>query len=74
MALEAEIAEVQRKLDELNARIDGCTTETELNQVGAEIRRVEEQLAPLREAARLHAELEKALAHVKARAAAAPRL
>ena len=70
MALEQEIGELQAELNALNARVDQCSTEVELNQLGAEIRRVEERLAPLREAARQHAELEAALSKVKAKVAA----
>jgi len=61
MALEQVLSE----LSELDAQVDQCTSELELNQLGAAIRAVEERLAPHREAA---------LANVKVKVAAKPRL
>lgn len=61
MALEQVLSE----LSELDAQVDHCTTELELNQLGAAIRAVEERLAP---------NLEAAQENVKVKVAAKPRL
>ena len=67
MVLETEIAEIEKQLTELDQKIDTCTSEMELNQIGNEIRGLEDQLEPLKRAAELHARLEASVAVIKKR-------
>jgi hypothetical protein len=69
MVLEAKMAKIEARLAELDRKIDACSSELELNQIGDDIRRFEEQLAPLKRAAELDARLEESLIDVKKRVA-----
>lgn len=67
MALELEIANIEERLGHLDAMIDSCCSNIELNQIGAEISSLECQLAPMKEAAERYEALQRIIEQSKTR-------